>query len=99
MSYGQPWSNTTAGPPAGPVSTYPTFRTPASICLSESNDEFALAPPPAAVLGGPSCWFASVDIVLASRIGVRGLGTACIERAVQRSSITAIGEMSREPLR
>src|SRR6476620_12486982 len=37
MSYGQPWSRMTTGPFAGPVSAYPTFRTPASICLSESK--------------------------------------------------------------
>src|SRR5438046_10235658 len=39
MSYGQPCSNTTGGPLAGPASAYPTLRTPASICLIESNDE------------------------------------------------------------
>src|SRR5439155_25311914 len=39
MSYGHPCSRTTGGPFAGPASAYPTFRTPASICLIESNDE------------------------------------------------------------
>src|SRR6266567_405955 len=39
MSYGQPCSRTTGGPLAGPASAYPTLRTPASICLIESNDE------------------------------------------------------------
>src|SRR5512132_1316291 len=34
MSYGQPCSRTTAGPPAGPTSAYPTSRTPAAICLT-----------------------------------------------------------------
>src|SRR5690242_12352938 len=33
MSYGQPCSSKTGGPPAGPVSTYPTSSTPALICL------------------------------------------------------------------
>jgi hypothetical protein len=28
------------GPAAGPASTYPTFRRPASICFSEVNDVF-----------------------------------------------------------
>src|ERR1700730_10590197 len=39
MSYGQPCSRTTGGPLAEPASAYPTLRTPASICLIESNDE------------------------------------------------------------
>src|SRR5271168_580870 len=30
----------TAGPSAGPASTYPTFRRPASICFSGPNDVF-----------------------------------------------------------
>src|SRR3989442_10472895 len=34
MSYGQPCSRTTGGPPAGPASAYPTLRTPASICFT-----------------------------------------------------------------
>src|SRR5437763_6608011 len=37
MSYGQPCSRKTAGPSAGPASTYPTSRTPAWICLTGPN--------------------------------------------------------------
>src|ERR1700736_1099704 len=37
MSYGQPCSRTTAGPSAGPASTYPTSSTPAWICLTGPN--------------------------------------------------------------
>src|SRR5262245_15742440 len=37
MSYGQPWRRRTAGPSTGPASTYPTFRTPASICRTTPN--------------------------------------------------------------
>src|SRR5215467_327915 len=41
MSYGQPWRRKTGFPPAGPISTYPTFRSPASICLSVPNEGVA----------------------------------------------------------
>src|SRR5271165_5134193 len=40
MSYGQPCRRSTAGPSAGPASTYPTLRRPASICFSRPNDVF-----------------------------------------------------------
>src|SRR5262252_899578 len=49
MSYGQPCSRMTARPSAGPVSAYPTFKTPASICLSEPNDVLA----PGLIVGKP----------------------------------------------
>src|SRR5215510_5096147 len=38
MSYGHPCRRMTAGPSGGPASAYPTLRTPASICFSESNE-------------------------------------------------------------
>src|SRR6186713_2408914 len=37
MSYGQPCSRTAGGPSAGPLSTYPTFRGPASIWLTSPS--------------------------------------------------------------
>src|SRR5476649_1222004 len=40
MSYGQPCRSMTTGPSTGPASAYPTFRRPASICLSGANDAF-----------------------------------------------------------
>src|SRR5580658_8973725 len=38
MSYGQPCRRITAVPLAGPASTYPTFKSPASICLTGPNE-------------------------------------------------------------
>src|SRR6266851_5708284 len=40
MSYGQPWRRTTAGPPAGPASAYPTCSRPASTCFIAPKDAF-----------------------------------------------------------
>src|ERR1700747_1005503 len=68
MSYGQPCSSTTAGPPAGPASAYATFNIPALICLRDPNETFVfataflgadVAPACASAAGGTSNWLAA----------------------------------------
>src|SRR3954453_20889924 len=59
MSYGQPCRRITTGPLAGPASAYPTFRTPASIRLSEGNEVFAGVAAGRAWVGVLDCAFAS----------------------------------------
>src|SRR2546428_563165 len=49
MSYGHPCKRTTVRPLLGPTSAYPTFRTPASICLSAPSALFPVVPAVAVV--------------------------------------------------
>ncbi|MNY42991.1 hypothetical protein D3C86_1779200 [compost metagenome] len=52
MSYGQPCSRITTGPPAGPVSAYATSSSPALMCLSGPKGESAAWVVPAGATAG-----------------------------------------------